>query len=97
MNMPWPHIAVYAIVINVATFAAFWQDKRAARQGLWRIPERTLLTLALLGGSPAVWLAGRIFRHKTRKTSFRVPFAIVVMMQITALLYCLAQQLYARQ
>ncbi len=58
--MTWPTIAALAIVVlgvaNAATIAAFALDKRAARRGDWRIAESTLLTLALVGGSPgALW------------------------------------------
>lgn len=58
------------LLINLATVAAFALDKRRAMRGEWRIAESTLLSLAVIGGSPgAVW-ARRRFRHKTRKQPF---------------------------
>ena len=70
----------YLIVINIVTWIAFGLDKWKAKSGKWRIPERTLLLLALIGGSLGA-LAGMImFRHKTRKAKFfiSVPVLFVV-------------------
>lgn len=61
----------FLILINIAAFAAFAEDKRRAAKGLWRISESSLLTLALLGGWGGAKLAQRRFRHKTRKEPFR--------------------------
>lgn len=70
----------YLIVINIVTWIAFGLDKWKAKSGKWRIPERTLLLLALAGGSLGA-LAGMImFRHKTRKAKYfiSVPVMFVV-------------------
>lgn len=62
--------AAWLAGINAATLVAFGWDKRRARQGGRRIRERTLLGLALAGGSPAALAARRLFRHKTLKQPF---------------------------
>ncbi len=67
--------------INLVTVAAFGIDKRRAVGGGRRISEKTLLTLAFVGGSPGAAVAMPLFRHKTRKGSFRLAFAIVVVAQ----------------
>lgn len=59
--------ALYAVVINLAAFTAFWIDKSQARANGWRISEARLLELAFLGGSRGAYAARRLFRHKTRK------------------------------
>lgn len=64
-------VLLYLIVINGMTFAAFAGDKRAAETGRRRTPERRLLTLALIGGTPAALAAQQLLRHKTRKEPFR--------------------------
>ncbi|EJL21183.1 DUF1294 domain-containing protein [Novosphingobium sp. AP12] len=56
--------------LNAATFLAFAIDKARARRHGRRIAERTLLMLALVGGSPGAYAGRRAFRHKTRKQPF---------------------------
>ena len=45
-------------------------DKLLAKENAWRIPERTLLMLAAIGGSIGVLLAMYTVRHKTRHAKF---------------------------
>ena len=78
----------YLAVINFTTWVAYGLDKGRAKSGKWRIPERTILLLALIGGSLGA-LAGMImFRHKTRKAKFviSVPVMFVVHCVIVTML-----------
>jgi len=77
---------IYLPVINVITWLAFWADKERARQGLYRIPERTLLLLALAGGSPAAIHAQQRLRHKTRKQPFATILAGIPVLQVATLI-----------
>jgi predicted MPP superfamily phosphohydrolase len=65
---------------NVITFFIMGMDKRKAIKGKWRTPEKTLFFIAFLFGGIGVFLAMRIFRHKTKHNSFRIliPMAVVV-------------------
>jgi uncharacterized membrane protein YsdA (DUF1294 family) len=78
--------AAALLAINLATFAAFGWDKAAARQRDRRIPERTLLILAALGGSPAALLARQTLRHKTRKQPFGARLLLIVFLQVVAVI-----------
>ncbi len=77
--------ALYLAVINAATFATFARDKQAAAGRSRRVPERRLLLLAAVGGSPAALLAQRVLRHKTRKEPFRSALWGIVAAQAAAL------------
>ncbi|WPJ95307.1 DUF1294 domain-containing protein [Coraliomargarita algicola] len=77
-NIDWQFILGYWLFISVTTFVSYWQDKRRAQKGLWRIPEKSLHSFELLGGWPAAYLAQQLFRHKTSKRSFRIAFWCIV-------------------
>ena len=44
-------LGVYLLIVNVAAFAVYGADKLRAKQGRWRVPEKTLFLLAIVGGS----------------------------------------------
>jgi uncharacterized membrane protein YsdA (DUF1294 family) len=67
-------------VLSCVCFAAYGLDKRRAVNGGRRVRERTLHLLALLGGWPGALLGQRLFRHKTKKVSFRIAFWAVVLL-----------------
>ena len=60
----------YLAAVNVVTFTVYGIDKRKARRGAWRIPEKTLFLLPLLGGSVGALLGMKVFRHKTKHWYF---------------------------
>ena len=79
---------VYAIpallAVNLWTMLRFYQDKQRAIAGERRIPEADLLTLALIGGTPAAFAARRLFRHKTRKQPFSTWLWLIALVQLGA-------------
>ena len=84
LSLPWWIPALYA-VLSVLAFVAYAIDKRAARRGDRRTSEQTLLTLGLLGGWPGAVVAQQLFRHKTRKRSFRNAFWLTVIVNVLVL------------
>ncbi len=74
------------VVWNVAVFLRYGWDKRAAKNGHWRVSEGELLTLAFLGASPGAKLAQRVFRHKTTKQPFARMLNLIVGFHIAAVL-----------
>jgi uncharacterized membrane protein YsdA (DUF1294 family) len=82
---PWLIIipAVY-LVMSLVTFVEYGLDKRAARLGRWRIPERRLHILALAFGWPGAWIAQRAFRHKTMDRRFRIIFWMIIALHAAA-------------
>lgn len=83
LTPPLPILA-YLAAINAAAFAAMAADKQWAIDGKRRIPERTLLTLAALGGSAGALAAQQWLRHKTRKQPFRSVLWGIAMAQMLA-------------
>ena len=59
------YFIIYLIIVNLIAFIAMYLDKRKARYGKWRIPEQSLLVLALIGGSIGSIIGMYSFRHKT--------------------------------
>lgn len=68
----WKLLAGYLLLVNLAGFLLMGLDKRRARRGAWRISEKALFLLAVLGGSLGAIAGMRTFRHKTRHWYFRV-------------------------
>ncbi|WP_166921415.1 DUF1294 domain-containing protein [Flavobacterium poyangense] len=75
-------LLVYFLIVNSLTFFFAGYDKYLAVKNKRRIPENTLFTMALIGGSIGLLLAMVLFRHKTSKTSFIVKFLIIILIQI---------------
>lgn len=84
LELAWWVPALYGAA-SVVAFAAYGLDKSAARRGAPRISEQTLLLLGLVGGWPGALIAQQLFRHKTRKRSFRRAFWGTVVLNILAL------------
>ena len=82
-------LAIHFIFINIFTFLAYWKDKRAAMSGEWRIPERDLHMLEVLGGWSGALLGQKILRHKSRKKSYQMIFWLVPIVQTAFILIVL--------
>ena len=91
--MPPVRIAVIAwlVLINLVAFAVFGIDKKRAKKGQWRIPEKTLFLSAILGGSIGAILGMYIFRHKTKHWYFQIGIPAILILQIAAV-YWLSQK-----
>ena len=89
----------YLIVINIVTFLVYGIDKwrstsgrllptghKKAKQGSWRIPEATLLILAVIGGSIGALLGMKVWHHKTMHKKFKYGLPLILLAQI-ALIY----------
>ena len=78
----WVWVAGYVLLINLCAFGAFAWDKRRARAGGWRLSERFLLQIALIGGTAGAMAAQQMLRHKTRKEPFRSLLRLIGVCQI---------------
>ena len=78
----WPLWAALA-VLNLITFIVYAVDKRIAQQrkGRRRVPERTLLLLALCGGCVGALFGMLLCRHKTKHAKFMVGIPVIILLQ----------------
>ncbi|ADL34550.1 hypothetical protein bpr_I1815 [Butyrivibrio proteoclasticus B316] len=72
----------YLILTNIIGFALMGIDKRRARKNAFRIPEATLFSIAIIGGSLGSILGMLIFRHKTRHWYFMLGLPLILLIQI---------------
>ena len=82
LTTPAGVLALWLIVINLATFAVYGIDKSRAKRGAWRVPEKTLFLLPLLGGSVGALLGMLVFRHKTKHWYFVWGIPLILLAQI---------------
>lgn len=72
---------VFYIIMNLVTFILYGADKAKAKKGSWRIPEKTLLLFAACCGGLGAFLGMKVFRHKTKHTSFRILVPVCMIIQ----------------
>ena len=84
-------IVIYLVITNVLGFALMGIDKRRARKNAFRIPEATLFSVAIVGGSIGSIIGMFLFRHKTKHWYFLVGMPLILLIQIglVALLFWL--------
>jgi uncharacterized membrane protein YsdA (DUF1294 family) len=78
-------IAIGYLSASLLTIYYYYQDKQAAQQAAWRIPEKRLHQLELLGGWIGAFIAQHAFRHKTTKPSFQLTFNLIVIFHLATL------------
>ena len=81
------------VIMNIVAFVLMGHDKRCARQGKWRVPEKTLFLVAACFGGLGGVLGMKVFHHKTQHWYFRVFFPVMLGMQVV-LLAAVAYWLY---
>ncbi len=80
-------VMIYVVAVNVLAFSAYGLDKWQAVKGRWRISEKQLLGVAILGGSVGALVGMYVFRHKIRKRKFCLGIPVIFLVQIGLLLY----------
>lgn len=77
------YIFCYLIIVNLLGLIICFYDKKASRsKGKMRVPESTLFTIAIVGGSIGFWTGMQLFRHKTRHCYFVWGIPIIIIVQV---------------
>lgn len=82
-------LLLYLLIVNAAGFLVMTLDKLLAKKKAWRIPERTLIGLAMIGGSIGVLAAMYTVRHKTRHVKFYLGVPVILAAQVGIVLFFL--------
>ena len=87
IGSPWGLLACWLLIINLVTFFVFgvdkWKAKRKEKKDtVRRVPEKTLLLLAALGGSLGALLGMKVWHHKTFHRVFRWGVPVILALQI---------------
>ena len=88
MKSNWLYLlGIYLLAANLTAFLLMGSDKRRAKRGKRRIPERTLFLFAALGGALGGTLGMRLFHHKTLHWYFRWGYPLLLILQLAALFW----------
>ena len=84
------YLLIYLGIINLIGFFAMFLDKQKAKRNKWRIPEKTLFLLAIIGGSLGTTLGIHMFRHKTKHWYFKFGMPMILIIQFVLMIYFVA-------
>ena len=80
-------ILIFLVVMNLLAFAMYGLDKFYAKAGKWRISEKNLLLVALLGGAVGAYAAMKTFRHKTKHAKFTIGVPLCIVLHLALAVY----------
>ena len=75
-------LVIYLLPVNFLSFILYGIDKKRARKREWRISEKTLIGIAVIGGCVGAILGMHIFHHKTRHWYFRYGLPLILIIQV---------------
>ncbi|MDD3238762.1 MAG: DUF1294 domain-containing protein [Lachnospira sp.] len=75
-------LLIYLAIMNIAGIIVMAADKKKAKKHTWRIPERTLFLVSILGGSLGTWAGMYLFRHKTKHWYFVVGMPLICVIHV---------------
>lgn len=80
-------LCILLALVNGATFLLYGWDKRCAKKGAWRTPEKTLLGFSAAFGALGAFAGMRVFHHKTLKPAFRFSVPAMLAVQVIILIF----------
>ena len=88
--MLYNFIIAYFVIINIISVLICNYDKYAAKKGRRRVPEKTLFSLCIFGGSVFMYVTMRLIRHKTKHKRFMFGIPLIFLVQIVLLITVLS-------
>ena len=76
------YLLIYLLIINILAILVMGLDKKRARNQAWRIPEKTLFFLSIIGGSLGSVAGMYLFHHKTRHWYFVIGMPLILVAHI---------------
>ena len=76
------YVIIYLLIVNVITFLLYGFDKWKAKRDKWRVPEKTLLMFAVVGGTIGAFAGMQVFRHKTKHAKFVIGVPLIFILQV---------------
>lgn len=80
-------VLFYVLAINLIAFLAYGIDKLKAKKNMWRIPEATLMWMAVAGGSIGAIIGMKVWHHKTLHKKFKFGIPAIIIIQIALIGY----------
>ena len=80
-------VLCYLIFINLLSVIVCILDKNKAKKGKWRVSEKTLFGLSVIGGSVAMYFTMKAIRHKTHHKRFMIGLPIIIVLQSAIMIY----------
>ena len=87
MKIPIQYILIYLLIINIIGLLAMWIDKIKAKRGSYRLSEKSLFYITLLGGGIGTTAGMHLFRHKTKKLRFSIMFPTITIAEIILIIW----------
>ena len=81
----WKIAGLYLLAVNLLAFVMYGVDKKRAIEQKWRIPEKTLILLAMIGGTVGAIAGMQFFRHKTKHMKFKFGIHAILIVQLVIL------------
>ena len=77
---------MYLCVINIIAIIVCTADKIKAQLNKWRISEKTLLAISVIGGALGMYITMLIIRHKTKHKTFMIGLPFLILVHVVAIL-----------
>lgn len=82
-------ILLIYVILNVYGLLLMYIDKNRARNNKWRISEKHIWIVAILGGALGTTFGMKKFRHKTKHKHFVILLPILTVMTLALYIYIL--------